>query len=158
MLLHNLGDEGTYTACELGTLHNSRPGSDDRRTLLRSVFEIGDAISIAILPMGNPRAPQRRAQDVNGLSNTEAHHDTEPFPAAEAAPAGSSAVQPTDTIDESADLIASPSPFNDAAALAEYSESAQEPLPDRCETMDDASLTVSLEENTETRQSLVDVL
>lgn len=67
-LLH-LGDDGTYTAYDLGTLYNSRPGPDDRRTLLRSKFEIGDVVSIAIIPIGGPRNPNRHRLQVPATSD-----------------------------------------------------------------------------------------
>jgi hypothetical protein len=69
----------------LGCLHNTRPGADDKRTLLRSKFEIGDAISIAVIRLANPRNPHFSAfhaadtvmdHDMENENRESSQHDT----------------------------------------------------------------------------------
>lgn len=83
-LLH-LEDDGVYKSYDLGCLHNTRPGADDKRTLLRSKFEIGDAISIAVIRLANPRNPHFSAfhaadtvmdHDMENENRESSQHDT----------------------------------------------------------------------------------
>ena len=74
-LLH-LEEDNVYKPYDLGTLHNARPGPDDKRLLLRSKFEIGDVISIAIIRLGGMR--NAHAVGYHGNTNrTEVDRDAQ---------------------------------------------------------------------------------